>query len=138
MQKTFRIRQYIKYIIHAENEFSLHSPFLFKFYTNVIKRKNDKKSSKKEQLIYNINKTFPDFQVINPCIQTNYQQIEEITQNDKTIIILDDIHANKANHNVWENIVACNRKFITIDLFHLGILIYNTDIFFPQNFILRF
>lgn len=38
------IYDYIKYLIKAKDEYSIHSPFLFEFYTKVVKDKNPEKN----------------------------------------------------------------------------------------------
>jgi len=41
---------YIKYWLHSTNEHSLHSPFLYEFYTNIVKNKNESGRSEIEEL----------------------------------------------------------------------------------------
>jgi len=39
LNKLFPVFQYIFYLLRAKDEYSLHSPFVFDFYTNVVKKK---------------------------------------------------------------------------------------------------
>lgn len=53
MNKLFLVLQYLRYLLNARDEHSLHSPFAFQFYTQVIKRKKEEENFK---LIENLRK----------------------------------------------------------------------------------
>jgi predicted O-methyltransferase YrrM len=50
LKKLFAVSQYLRYWLHKVNEHSLHSPFLYKFYTEVIKNNNPAGFEKLEEL----------------------------------------------------------------------------------------
>ncbi len=66
MSDLYRVKKYFQYKLHAKNEHSIHSPFVFKLYTEVIKSKNQENA----------------FEVLNKIR-------EELLQNNETIEITD-------------------------------------------------
>ena len=158
----FRIRQYIFYCLKAKDEFSIHSPFLFAFYTNIIKRKKAKKSLQKNELISKIINSYPEFNVFTSDFTTmvslnnrsNNNTISAINITDfsktypakticdfiekpYTIIILFGIHKTKVNHIFWQNICTKDFKCVKLDFFNYGILINNPHIFSKQVLVLK-
>lgn len=133
----FLLRQKILYLFNAKNGFSIHSPFVFTFYTSVIKRKKYIKSLKKEQLIENIFSFSENFRTVNINIKTQSDLILQTIQKPYTIIILNDIHSDKTSYNTWKNLLNSKGNFISIDFFHSGVLINNPDIKKKQHFILK-
>ena len=124
----FLLRQKILYLFNAKNGFSIHSPFVFTFYTSVIKRKKYIKSLKKEQLIENIFSFSENFRTVNA---------EKRLSVKNAFIILNDIHSDKTSYNTWKNLLNSKGNFISIDFFHSGVLINNPDIKKKQHFILK-
>jgi predicted O-methyltransferase YrrM len=60
------------------------------------------------------------------------------SSNDKTIIILDDIHWSKEMDNAWNFVKNHNEVTATIDLFFIGIVLLNKDFKTKQHFNIRF
>ncbi|MBR1774796.1 MAG: hypothetical protein IJ759_04635 [Bacteroidales bacterium] len=137
MSKLFKIKHYIYYLIRAKGAFSVHSPFVFTLFNNVIKRKNVQKGSKKEQLIENIYLFYPNFTIINLSVKTNYENILSVIKKPYTIIIFPDINSNKENYLTWKEIINSENKFISVNIWHIGLLINNPNIKQKQNYILK-
>lgn len=158
-----RICRYIYYCLKAKDEFSIHSPFLFAFHSNIIKRKKSKKSLKKDKLISKIINYYPDFNVFtfefpNTITLTNrsnilnisvidttnfaitpapYNDIRFLIENPFTIIILFDIHKTMSKHIFWKDLCSEKLNCVKLDFFHYGILINNPNVFSRQVLILK-
>lgn len=137
MHHIFKLKQYILYLLKAQNLFTVHSPFVFSFYNHTIKRTNLKKSSKTEQIIRNIFNFSTNFAVHRINITTDISNIANIIQRPYTIIIIKDIHSKKTNFNVWEKLKSIEAHFISIDFFSLGVLINNPNIKKKQHYVLK-
>lgn len=57
---------------------------------------------------------------------------------DQSMLVFDDIHWSEGMEKAWEEIKADPRVTLSIDLFFLGIVIFNPDIKVKQHFTVRF
>jgi predicted O-methyltransferase YrrM len=57
---------------------------------------------------------------------------------DKSILILDDIHWSKEMDQAWDEVKAHPAVTLTIDLFFIGIVLISKDFKTPQHFAIRF
>ena len=136
MHHIFKLKQYLLYLLKAQNQFMVHSPFVFSFYNHINKRTNLKKSSKTEQIIRNIFNFSKDFAVYKMDITADISNIIHIIQKPYTIVIIKDIHSTKTNFKVWEKLKNIEVHFISIDFFSLGVLVNNPKIKKKQHYIL--
>ncbi|MBR1626919.1 MAG: hypothetical protein IJ681_07230 [Bacteroidales bacterium] len=135
--KLFIIRQYIIYKYNAKGAFSIHSPFVFELFNNVIKRKKHKKSLKKNALIENLNAYYTDFNILNLSLKVSYKEVADKIKNPFTILLFHDIHACKENFDSWKRFINMEENFISIDLFFIGLIINNPYVKQKQHYILR-
>lgn len=54
-----------------------------------------------------------------------------------SVIVITDIRTNKANQVFWKNLVKRNNVIISLDLYHIGILLFNNK-YYKQNYKLSF
>jgi predicted O-methyltransferase YrrM len=66
-----------------------------------------------------------------------FEQIMKFSNNN-TILVFDDIHWSSEMEEAWEAIKADKRVMLSIDLFFLGIILFKTDFYQSQDFILRY
>lgn len=133
----YRICQYPKYFFLAKGEFSLHSPFVFAFFTNVIKRKKYKKGSQNQQLICNIKNYLPSYKILNLSVTDTYSHFNDFISTPCSVIVIDDFRLCRQNFLLWQKIINTDCRFISLDFFSFGILINNPDIRCKQNYILK-
>ncbi len=114
----FKLKEYIIYVYKAKDEYSIHSPLVFDFYTKAIKHK---KSSVCQRTTDYFTKT---------CIEksNDFDFIDSsLKQEDKNIvIIIENIHSNKNNSALWKSICEINSNFASLDFFSTGVLIKDT------------
>ncbi len=65
-----------------------------------------------------------------------FNQFIPYTHNN-TVLIFDDIHWSKGMENAWAEIKNDKRVTLTIDLFFIGIVFFNTN-FTKENFIIKY
>lgn len=57
---------------------------------------------------------------------------------DKSIVVLDDIHWSKGMEDAWNEIRKLDFVKYDIDLFQIGILLFNTDFKEKQSFVIKY
>lgn len=124
----FKTKEYIFYSLKAKDEYSVHSPLVFDFYTTTVK--NSKLSLKEKIGKYFSSFTieeYDSFSLIQPQLQE---------ENPNVIIIIENIHSDISNHKQWKKICELNDIFISIDFFSLGLIIKSSKLIKRQHYIL--
>lgn len=124
----FKTKEYIFYSLKAKDEYSVHSPLVFDFYTTAIK--NSKLSLKEKIGKYFSSFTieeYDSFSLIQPQLQE---------ENPNVIIIIENIHSDISNHKQWKKICELNDIFTSIDFFSLGLIIKSSKLIKRQHYIL--
>lgn len=124
----FKTKEYILYLFKAKDEYSVHSPLVFDFYTTTVK--NSKLSLKEKIGKYFSSFTieeYDSFSLIQPQLQE---------ENPNVIIIIENIHSDISNHKQWKKICELNDIFISIDFFSLGLIIKSSKLIKRQHYIL--
>lgn len=124
----FKTKEYIFYSLKAKDEYSVHSPLVFDFYTTAVK--NSKLSLKEKIGKYFSSFTieeYDSFSLIQPQLQE---------ENPNVIIIIENIHSDISNHKQWKKICELNDIFISIDFFSLGLIIKSSKLIKRQHYIL--
>ncbi len=112
---------YLRYLAKRKNEFSIHSPFVYKLYTEVIKHQHD-----------------DVLQVLG------IQRVEEFGVGSfvddldaSTMYVLKNIHGSRNNEAIWNTI--CRRPDVTlsIDLYRKGLLFCREGME-KQHFVLKY
>lgn len=124
----FKTKEYIFYSLKAKDEYSVHSPLVFDFYTTAVK--NSKLSLKEK-----IGKYFSSF-AIEDCNSFSLINSKLQEESDNIIIIIENIHSNIRNHKQWKKICELNDIFISIDFFSLGLIIKSSKLIKRQHYIL--
>ena len=118
----FKTKEYIFYSLKAKDEYSVHSPLVFDFYTTTVK--NSKLSLKETSFaIEDCN----SFSLINSKLQE---------ESDNIIIIIENIHSNIRNHKQWKRLCELDDVFTSIDFFSLGLIIKSSKLIKRQHYIL--
>ncbi len=71
-----------------------------------------------------------------PTLDYFYQLLKHATAS--TILVFDDIHWSSEMEQAWDVIKQHSSVTLTIDLFFIGIVFFNTDINHKQHFCIRF
>lgn len=112
-------KSYLKYLVRRTNEYHIHSPFVFKLYTKVIRGHQPEALS--ELGIKN----------------TITVEEGEIPAGDDTVMyVVNGIHANKKKEAFWNTICANPDVTLTIDLYKKGLFFYREGME-KQVFVLR-
>jgi hypothetical protein len=133
----FKILQYISYSIRAKDEYSLHSPFVYDFYANFIKRKKTLKGSKKQQILCHIKTYLADYDIVTLKELKDYDNIKNSIKNPFTILLIEGIHNSKKSLELKNQIINDDNHHITIDFFSVFLVINNPNIINNQNYILK-
>jgi len=125
----FYITGYFKYCMRAKDEYAVHSPLIFDFYTKAIKgNKKDIKTRIQNYFNKDIVTELYDYNEI----------VQKITKNGTLVIIMENIHRSLKNNSLWQKIIRMeNIAFTSMDLFCLGILIKNEKLLKRQHYVLR-
>lgn len=71
-----------------------------------------------------------------PTLEYFHQLMERC--GPSSVLIFDDIHWSREMEEAWKQISHNPRVTLSIDLFFLGIVFFNTDIKIPRQYIIRF
>lgn len=124
----FKTKEYILYLFKAKDEYSVHSPLVFDFYTKAVK--NSKLSLKEKIGKYFSSFTieeYDSFSLIQPQLQE---------ENPNVIIIIENIHSDISNHKQWKRLCELDDVFTSIDFFSLGLIIKSSKLIKRQHYIL--
>lgn len=124
----FKTKEYIFYFLKAKDEYSVHSPLVFDFYTTAVK--NSKLSLKEKIGKYFSSFTieeYDSFSLIQPQLQE---------ENPNVIIIIENIHSDISNHKQWKRLCELDDVFTSIDFFSLGLIIKSSKLIKRQHYIL--
>lgn len=118
---------YIKYRLKAKSRHGIHSPFVYAFIDNCLGKKS------KNSLEQRINEYF------GGAIKWVHIGAEIILGDSLVVIGVKGIHASKEDTVAWNNMKTNMASFkITIDLYHIGLLVYNPDVKEKQHFVLKY
>ena len=81
-----------------------------------------------------------DFVVINNVETINELWLNELIlkMQQKSFIAFNKIHCNTATESIWNKIKKLSNIITTIDLFDVGIIVFNNDAFVKQHFDIRY
>ena len=155
MSRFFYTKQYLRYKLSAKDEYSLHSPLMFDFFTKGLKKsyKNNDisfdsyfenvipKSKRKRKFLFKVFEYFKSqgFQVI-------YVQNEDFTLEKledlksyklNTAIVIEKIYKEREKLTLWKEIKT-NKEFkLCCDFFDFGLVLLTDRPLKKQNYILR-
>ncbi len=119
--------QYIRYKWKAKTRHGIHSPFVYAFIDDCLAKKST------QNLEERINAYFGD------TIKWSGEGFEVEPGDSVFVLGVKNIHRTKENTNIWDNLSTNLPGFIiSIDLFSIGLLIYNPDIKEKQHFVLQY
>lgn len=110
---------YLRYVVRRKNEYHIHSPFVYKLYTQVIKVHRPEKL---EEL------------GIESTVTLAEERIPK--KDDKVMFVMEDIHKDKKKEAFWNTICGHPDVTLTIDLYDKGLVFYREGME-KQNFVLR-
>ena len=81
-----------------------------------------------------------DFVVINNVETINELWLNELIlkMQQKSFIVFNKIHCNTVTESIWNKIKKLPNIITTIDLFDIGIIVFNNDAFVKQHFDIRY
>lgn len=145
-----RLFQKLFFRLQAQTSHGLHSPSVFKLYTEVINPILQKKIStkiKSDELIHGISQFYAQeidlgevFPLVIPHLSPEiYQQIDQDlipkAQSNSIIFILNP-YESTLSQDIWDTLVEDPRVIHSIDLFDMGILRFN-QLASKQHFMLK-
>jgi hypothetical protein len=155
MDFLFFLKNYICYKFNAKDEYSLHSPFMFDFFVNGLKKPCKSKDicfDSKIETIIPKNKClrkflFRAFQYFkSQNIEVVYVKNEDFSldcvenfksYNSNTAIVIEGIYKDVNKLEIWKRIKA-NRDFkICCDFFDFGFVFLTDKPLKKQNYVLR-
>lgn len=116
--------EFIKYRSKAKTRHGIHSPFVYAFIDNCLGKKSQLGL---EQLI---NTYFGD------ALQWDATTIDY--KKKLVVVAVKDIHTTEANTAQWNELRNQQKFQISIDLFSIGLLVYNPEIKEKQHFVLKY
>ena len=115
-----RVASYLRYLAKRKNEFGIHSPFVFKLYTEVIKRGRwDRLKALGIEKVKEVEAGSFD-EVLDPSV----------------MYVVKGIHDHKDNEAYWDTICGRPDVTLTIDLYHKGLFFYREGME-KQGFVLK-
>ncbi|MCH3924585.1 MAG: hypothetical protein LKE30_06690 [Bacteroidales bacterium] len=160
------MKKYFSYLLNAKNEYNIHSPFMFDFFVEGLKKTKIKKGNKKEKLIYSIVSFFQNtpihiysfeynkiqsylndylpnnkvcFHLINNemDIYNDFSSIINNKESNNIILIFDDIYKNDSCVEQWTKILNENKILVCVDFYRIGVVFQNSCFKDKQNYILK-
>ena len=113
------LSSYLRYVMKRKNEFQIHSPFVYKLYTEVIR--GGRPEALKE---LGVDRT-------ETLAEGAFPQKDEAVMYE-----IFDIHKNKHKEAFWNTICGHSDVTLTIDLYDKGLAFYREGME-KQNFVLK-
>lgn len=110
---------YLRYVVRRKNEFHIHSPFVYKLYTQVI-RGGDEEALKS----LGIERT----EIVMDSVIPAYD--------GKVMYVVEGIHRDQKKEALWHTICDRPDVTLTIDLFDKGLFFYREGME-KQHFVLK-
>ncbi|MBO7276671.1 MAG: hypothetical protein J6U84_01775 [Bacteroidales bacterium] len=155
MDFLFFLKSYTCYKFKAKDEYSLHSPFMFDFFVNGLKKPCKSKDIYFDSKLKNIipkSKSlrkflFKAFQYFkSQDIEVVYVKKDDFSldcienfksYSSNTAIVIEGIYKNKSNYNLWKSLQANQDFKICSDFFDFGFVFLTDKPLKKQNYVLR-
>ncbi|MBR1769394.1 MAG: hypothetical protein IJ748_02955 [Bacteroidales bacterium] len=130
----FKNKQIFTFFCRAKDEYSLHSPLVFDFYTKAIRKRKD--TLEQAVLRYFSPKCKTDFFIAEDELSG---QISKALQGDEDrVIFVKNIRKTKNNLALWHKIKSIRGiVFVSIDFYSSGLIIKNRNLKKKQDYILK-
>ncbi len=119
-------KAFLKYRSKAKSRHGIHSPFVYAFIDNCLGVKSALSLEER------INAYFGE------AVQWANEEYEVVTGGKLFILAARNIHKNKEATARWNEMIANPAFVISIDLFSIGLLVYNPEVKEKQHFILKY
>jgi hypothetical protein len=127
--RFFALKEYLKYRWNAKTRHGVHSPFVFDFVEKVLR---DKSSGSLERKLINY---FNGYPVTWRDITEAEFDLENIPAAE--IIVVRNIHSDKAALAKWEQLAKNNAVKLSIDIYSHGLLFFRSEFKVKQHFVLK-
>lgn len=110
---------YLRYVVRRKNEFHIHSPFVYKLYTQVIRG--------------------GDAEVLKDLGVERTEVVAEgamPVRDTKVMYVMEGIHRDQKKEASWHTICDCPDVTLTIDLYDKGLFFYREGME-KQHFVLK-
>lgn len=118
------ISSYIKYLFTAKDEYHIHSPFVYDFYTKALKGKDN-------DTLVRLGVTTMVEIPVEKLLERYLSEREE-----HVFYYVRDIHQSKAKEEAWNAICGHPQVVLTLDFYRFGYVFYRKGME-KQNFVLR-
>ena len=119
----------LEYLLRAKTQFSLHSPFVYKLYTEVLCSRCPGRGRSAADILWRLEEYY-GLQHSNYPLSTTYYPLPTI---DGVFLVVDHPHRDEGR---WKALVDSPEWQVTLDLFTVGVAVANTHLS-KQHFILR-
>ena len=116
------IVQYLQYRWRAQGRHGTHSPFVYRFVEEVLRKKNG--SLEDRILRYTVSENFLDENAVESAAQDS-------------IVLVRHPHATHKSTARWNAIRARPEVTLSIDLYNIGLLFFRKEFKVKQHFILK-
>lgn len=151
----FRFISYIKFLLTSNNQHGIHSPFVYEYITNCLYKKRELKLPITLKVFiksidyFNYKSIFlvGDYKTSEELIKQHCSNISTVENNPDIILanindlksinlntlsndcmlLLDGIHKNKKNLEIWKNLKTENNVKVTIDMFYCGAVFFRRE-----------
>ena len=138
----YKVLRFISHIFNSSNQYSIHSPIVYKLLTECIYKEGGKKLKKNIhflnlRLVDYYNKQFLTHTIENILSNKVSEVLEEYCKKkENTILLIKNIKL-KNEYSCWKKLIKKNEIQVSIDFYYFGILILKVNKLQKQDYIIR-
>tara|TARA_B110000858_G_scaffold7274_1_gene7852 strand:- start:11309 stop:11734 length:426 start_codon:yes stop_codon:yes gene_type:complete len=138
----YKVLRFVSHIFNSSNQYSIHSPIVYKLLTECIYKEGKKKLKKNIhflnlRLVNHYKKQFSTYTIENILSNKVSEILEGYSRKkENTILLIKNIRL-KNEYSCWKKLIKRKEIQVSIDFYYFGILILKVKKLQKQDYIIR-